>query len=482
MRGSAVAEPPERSEGGRPGATELDNDLDALLLGAALAEDRRRTGGNYRPVEPAHGVGRLLRKFAGVKEDILDWVPEDRRRYVWLGAIVLNTGLLAGVSLFTALTRFVQVPWPFLVPVALGWSWVVVSFDAWLIASTHGSGGAAKWRVMVPRLVLSVLLGAVIAEPLVLRVFQPAIHQEVRDGRQNDVLAYESLLKHCNPESGAAVAEARCDQYHLQAADSVTGAQQDLRQVTAERDQLQSQVAALRQQLDGKEQLARDECNGKPGTGLSGRVGEGPNCLRARQEADRFRMDSGIDTQQSKLALLDTQVLQAGTTAADATKGYAAQVDGRIADLVQKRREARGQIDILDEDRALGRLADRSGLVWAAQWLLRLLLVAVDCLPVFTKLMSGSTTYDRLVSRQVAAAEALHEKALRLEERRGDRLNELRRRRLDLQINEELAKVEQAESELEQAKREERAQQEAAIDARIEERAARLRHRGTTPA
>ncbi|MGW4813819.1 DUF4407 domain-containing protein [Kitasatospora cineracea] len=477
-----MAEPPERSEDGRPGATELDNDLDALLLGAALAEDRRRTGGNYRPVEPAHGVGRLLRKFAGVKEDILDWVPEDRRRYVWLGAIVLNTGLLAGVSLFTALTRFVQVPWPFLVPVALGWSWVVVSFDAWLIASTHGSGGAAKWRVMVPRLVLSVLLGAVIAEPLVLRVFQPAIHQEVRDGRQNDVLAYESLLKHCNPESGAAVAEARCDQYHLQAADSVTGAQQDLRQVTAERDQLQSQVAALRQQLDGKEQLARDECNGKPGTGLSGRVGEGPNCLRARQEADRFRMDSGIDTQQSKLALLDTQVLQAGTTAADATKGYAAQVDGRIADLVQKRREARGQIDILDEDRALGRLADRSGLVWAAQWLLRLLLVAVDCLPVFTKLMSGSTTYDRLVSRQVAAAEALHEKALRLEERRGDRLNELRRRRLDLQINEELAKVEQAESELEQAKREERAQQEAAIDARIEERAARLRHRGTTPA
>ncbi|MEU5384558.1 DUF4407 domain-containing protein [Kitasatospora cineracea] len=477
-----MAEPPERSEGGRPGATELDNDLDALLLGAALAEDRRRTGGNYRPVEPAHGVGRLLRKFAGVKEDILDWVPEDRRRYVWLGAIVLNTGLLAGVSLFTALTRFVQVPWPFLVPVALGWSWVVVSFDAWLIASTHGSGGAAKWRVMVPRLVLSVLLGAVIAEPLVLRVFQPAIHQEVRDGRQNDVLAYESLLKHCNPESGAAVAEARCDQYHLQAADSVTGAQQDLRQVTAERDQLQSQVAALRQQLDGKEQLARDECNGKPGTGLSGRVGEGPNCLRARQEADRFRMDSGIDTQQDKLALLDTQVLQAGTTAADATKGYAAQVDGRIADLVQKRREARGQIDILDEDRALGRLADRSGLVWAAQWLLRLLLVAVDCLPVFTKLMSGSTTYDRLVSRQVAAAETLHEKALRLEERRGDRLNELRRRRLDLQINEELAKVEQAESELEQAKREERAQQEAAIDARIEERAARLRHRGTTPA
>jgi hypothetical protein len=144
---------------------------------------RQLAGHNSR--RPA--IGRRLRGVAGVDEEILDWVPEERARYTRLGAIVLNTGLLAGLSLATALTTFLHVSLWIVIPVALVWAYVIVSFDGWLIASTHGLLSRSKWRVFLPRLVISLLMGAIIAEPLVLWVFDPAIHKNVLDTRQAEI-------------------------------------------------------------------------------------------------------------------------------------------------------------------------------------------------------------------------------------------------------------------------------------------------------
>jgi len=147
---------------------------------------------SYRPRRPTtrpgsrqrFALGRRLRAVAGVDEELLDWVPEERARYTRLGAIILNTGLLAGLSLATALTTFLHVSLWIVLPVALVWAYVIVSFDGWLIASTHGVLSRSKWRMFLPRLVISLLMGAAIAEPLVLWVFDAAIHKNVLDVRQ----------------------------------------------------------------------------------------------------------------------------------------------------------------------------------------------------------------------------------------------------------------------------------------------------------
>jgi len=83
-----------------------------------------------RPAPASQGVGRWLRSLTGVSEDILDWAPEERSSYTLLGAIVLNTGVLAGLSLIVALSSLTNGWWillvPFGVPQALTQDWGAV--------------------------------------------------------------------------------------------------------------------------------------------------------------------------------------------------------------------------------------------------------------------------------------------------------------------------------------------------------------------
>jgi hypothetical protein len=81
-------------------------------------------------------------------------------------------------------------------------------------------------------------------------------------------------------------------------------------------------------------------------------------------------------------------------SARQAGQQFTQSVGQAIAAKVATRRAGQGPVGILDEDAALGRLSDRSGFVLAAQWLVRLLLIAIDCLPVLTKMMGGVTRYD----------------------------------------------------------------------------------------
>lgn len=372
--------------------------------------------GLYRPVMPHRGFGRWLRSIAGVKEDILDWVPEERPRYARLGAIVLNTGLLAGLSLIAALTGIVNDAWWTLVPIGLLWAYVIVTFDGWLIASTHGQQ-AAKWRVFAPRLVISVLLGAAIAEPLVLWVFQPAIHNEIDEHRKTEIERYEGQLKTCNPPTGELVGRPDCAGLHVNIESSPQALATELADTIKLRDQTQTRLATLDEHLAQLEQIARDECAGRGGRGLTGIPGEGGECLRNRETADRYREDNQIDQQHTDLVTLNAKIVALNSQLATARDRSAAQISQEIADKVDEKRENLTDVGLLDEFDALHRLADESTVIFIAGWVLRLLLIAVDCLPVLSKLMGGTTTYDVLVSRQLESTKRLHQKHVLLYER-----------------------------------------------------------------
>jgi hypothetical protein len=425
--------------------------------------------GTYRPVDPHRGLGRRLRALAGIREEILDWVPEERPRYTRLGAIVFNTGLLAGVSLLVALTSLSTVPWIFLVPAGALWAYVIISFDGWLIASTHGMLGGGKAKVFVPRLVISLLMGAVIAEPLVLWIFSPAIHKEVLDGREHELSVYESRYRSCNPEGAPALKTDDCANYQLTIKDSPEAAKQELDKAVKNRDAAKSEYDGLYGQWDGLEKLARGECTGGQGEGLTGVPGNGPECKRNKTVADRFRTDNRLEERQAGLTAANGRIDELTTKLGSAQQTAGLQVGEAIKAKVTAMRDNQGAIGILDESAALGRLADRSGFVFAAQWLVRLLLIAIDCLPVLTKLMSGSTAYDVLVSRQVEVARRLHDKHVTLRERQDTADNDVWLQRTEYHLRTRIDSIEEAD-------RSARARRESDLDAEIDKLAAKLRN------
>jgi hypothetical protein len=161
--------------------------------------------------------------------------------------------------------------------------------------------------------------------------------------------------------------------------------------------------------LAQKDNLAREECNGRKGSGLSGLVGQGPNCDRDRAEADQYRRDSKLDQEQNALTSLDGQIVRAINRLQTITDNYGNRVAKAIAQAkANQQRQQDGPIGLLDQSAALGRLSAHSGFVLAAQWMLRLLLIALDCLPALAKLIGGTTSYDRLINARLQLRKRMH--------------------------------------------------------------------------
>lgn len=373
--------------------------------------------GPARPAPQDRGPGRVIRILAGVREELLDWVPEERARYTRLGLIVFNTGVLAALSLFAALHKISGAFWLVLLPVCAIWALLVMTFDGWLVASTHGvRSRRTKWAVFVPRLCISILMGAAIAEPLVLWVFQPAITQEVKGGRLQELDRESSVWTACNPTTGGRNTDPACRDHQLSLAGSPQSARDQQTRLKQQRDALQTTINGINAKVDQLQQLARDECSGNSGRGLTGRRGEGPNCRQLRSDVATFRSVNGLVAKQNELNDLNSRITALDTTIKNSADTYAGQVATAIKAKVDEKRSTQGDIGLLDEMAALDRLSDRNAAVWLGQWVLRLLLIAIDCMPVLTKALGGKTMYDDVVADQLDANGVMHAKYLSFQE------------------------------------------------------------------
>lgn len=234
----------------------------------------------YRPARPDHGPGHWFRACPGVQEDIMDWTPSERAKYTGFGIIILNTGCLAALAMFTALGKIVSAPWIALVPFVLLWGWMIFSVDRWLVTSTHGVLGLHRVLIFIPRLVLAVLLAFTIAEPLTLRIFQNTLDSTVATTRTVQLDTYESQLRNCNPVTGEWVSAPSCDGDHLNVPNSPSAAEQQLASAKHVEATLQGEVNSAQEQYQQAISTEEDECAGTAGSGLTGHAGDGPMCKK----------------------------------------------------------------------------------------------------------------------------------------------------------------------------------------------------------
>ncbi|TDC90226.1 DUF4407 domain-containing protein [Actinomadura sp. 7K507] len=371
------------------------------------------------PAPPGNRFDVRFRKVTGVEEDILRWVPWERTRYSALALVVVNAGLMAVVSMLILLAAFTNAPWYALLPFAVLWGWGLIGVDRFLITITHGAV-SKRVVILILRLGLSIMIGLVVAEPLLFKIFEPAIHREVSAMRVDERLMKESALRECNPVPYRALDEktrARCAAGHLllSVEDTPAAAVGALEATRNRQAELRRLIDDAEKAIAKADQTVRNECNGVRGRGLTGQIGRGPACKAAEDAARRTEAGSRIDEYQRQAQALEATLANLTKARQTAEGAY----EGRVAQAIaSKLPSADGKIGILEEWKALERLSSQSVFIFLGQWLLRLLLVMLDCLPILAKSMMGTTSYDRMHRAQLFLAEEIYGSEQKLQRQR----------------------------------------------------------------
>lgn len=358
----------------------------------------------------AADAARLMRLITGVREPILDVIPSERTRYTALAAVMMCTATFGGFSMFFALSEVMGSAEFWFVPLAMFWSCFILCVDCWLVSSSTGTRWRTRASVLLPRLAVAMFIGAFIAEPLVLRVFQTAIVSQVHDQREQAIDELRTALIACNQVPGATAAVppgVSCGGMSLGIPSPAAASVQHLAALKGQASTLQAAIVQENAEILRQEDRVNAECNGTKGNGLTGIAGDGPACRQDSQYLAQYRATYPIDSQSAQLATFDQQInsLQADISAEQtAYRGALAKaIDARLA----QETSPDSAIGMGERFEALGKISLSSGFIGVASWFVRIFFVLIDCLPVLVKFISGTTPYDRLAGTETATAERI---------------------------------------------------------------------------
>lgn len=386
------------------------------------------------PVRPGRSLGRLVMWASAYDEKVLRKAPRERKLAVCTGSAVLVTATMAGVSMLFALhmSRPADLWFGFYVVFALFYAVAILSIDRFFVALQlrpfHFAPSDPEapvqqpgpWRVLAagtPRLVFSVLMGLVIAEPLLLAIFSTEIDQRVSQMQVQ-------LVKEATEAAHTAAAEENDSQPPRTAHSERL---EELR--VTEIPDAQASLRTLQQDLRREEELARSEADGAQVDLGSGSTSGVPGCEgRCREHQAKARILSGqVRDKQDELTTLKDEEARleqvAGPGDQRRQEADEARRHRQEAELRDAQERARSTDGLLIRVSALEKLArDETpfatgegaasedtktemflGLsaVGVASWLLRLWLVLLDCLPMIFKIMLAlrpRRTYDMLLA------------------------------------------------------------------------------------
>lgn len=319
-----------------------------------------------------------LRQFflfcAGAHVPMLKRAPVETNKYAGIGGTIFFTGLLAALSGGYALwTVFGQV-WA-AVLFGLVWGLMIFNLDRYIVSSMKKRDSFwQEFRMALPRLVLAILIAIVISKPLELQIFNKEIKAELVSMEQEVYKTQEDKVK---VRYQLRINELKADIARLQTA---------MRQQLARRDAL---MLIAQQEADG--------------TGGSRIRNLGPIYKAKKTDADRAAAELDTLSMQNRQQITQKQQQLLGIDSA------------MKADLLAS---GRGRLDgLASRLEALGRLTDRSTPVRWANWFIILLFIAVECAPVFVKLISPRGPYDDLLQAHEHAFEVHRKEKIALREK-----------------------------------------------------------------
>ncbi|NYJ03943.1 DUF4407 domain-containing protein [Petropleomorpha daqingensis] len=347
-------------------------------------------------------IGNALAVLAGARADILQVAPGSRAKFVALGGVLLSTGGLAVLSAAFAVHMAVGAVWPVAILIGLFWGLVIVNLDRMLLVGmAHDSSTKRNLLMAVPRVGLALVLGIVISTPLTLQIFHKEIDTEIVALQAEQSDAYKKSLD--SDARFAGLPDLR-DRVAAEQAIVASGGDGDttLLPLTGAMTAAQTaydQALATQQDLQNKAQC---ELNGTCGTGEPG-TGEAYVQARAAADAQAAVVASAKSDLDAATAALSSGQARSASQAASSLETDQAELARLTADQtrLQQAFDATNadNTGILIRLQALGRLSDTNSTLGFAHFMLSLLFICIELLPVFMKTLlnfSPATAYDKL--------------------------------------------------------------------------------------
>ncbi|HTW10439.1 MAG TPA: DUF4407 domain-containing protein [Acidimicrobiales bacterium] len=301
--------------------------------------------------------------FAGARRDVLRQCPSEAAFYNALGVAVLLTAGLSGTTMAVALGYVFHVAPTRLWPVALVWGFVIINMDRLLVMMTSSKSWTMLFKVM-PRVLVSCMIAAQIAEILVFLIFGPEIGAQMQATNQQ---AYQVAVAGIAKFYGPQIA-------------------QDQRQVSI----LQAQESGLTAKVNHYRLIAACEA-GEKACSVTHKLGCGPVChyygqLATSAQAQLGEVEPRDDAQIYRLEA-DIRHLSSAETAQETKAGSAVSNDtGLIA-----------------REEAMSVVIERHPGVGTEVWFVRGALLTLDLLPLILKVthvLEGSACEEIAAARK----------------------------------------------------------------------------------
>lgn len=401
-----------------------------------------------RALSERFDLARRLRVLTGVDESLLDRVGYERNRYTALGGVVLGTSVIAAFSMWNFATEALgRASFLAVIPTVI-WMLFILNLDRWLVTPQPN----ARRRVgpLLLRLMIALVLGAVVAEPLVLRIFATAVEERIADERNGDLDRLRGNLLRCNPVPSAtdAASPAGCGRYVLSFGATPGGQSDELSSLRSESAVLQKRVDRDSDKLEGLRTEVRNECRQLIRNASTGWLQRTSECLRLREREKDYRATHRTDENERRLAVMHGRIakMEGKLTASRGTflQARAEGIERRLA----KERAKQKEIGVLERMGALDGLASGNTVLFAGIWLVRALFVLLDALPVLVKFLSGESAYDRMLTSESNSAVKIHGEQVRLTERRAMADIEIAQEAIEQEVRRSRAESEVAHREL----------------------------------
>jgi hypothetical protein len=297
---------------------------------------------------------------AGAHEKLLKQFPSEHSKYSGLGAVLLATFVLATLSAGYAIyTVFGN--WLWTIGFAVIWGLIIFNFDRFLVSTMRKYGVSRRKQILmaIPRLVLALLIGVVIARPLEMKIFEKEINVKMTENLHKKIQLNDSLL---------------AMEYKNQLANAEIERQQLLGRKLAIEDTLHNLQTSYLQEADGT--------GGSMQRGIE-------SITRLKQDAfnlSRIQFAPELLSLEQNMRSKDSIIGNAKASMEDKRKRFEV--------------SAIANMGFLERNKALADLSAEESSVFWASLLISMLIILIEIGPVLSKLMMPLGPYDIALAKE----------------------------------------------------------------------------------